>query len=63
MRWKTEADIISLRIVGRKNMLCITVDELSTFIKSSSELKNLKFIISIIQVKYIKLKGDLRRTN
>ena len=35
-----------MRIAGSKSMLCITVDELSTFLKSSSNLKNLKVIIS-----------------
>ena len=33
-------------------MLCITVDELLTFLKSSSDLKNLKVVVSIISTIY-----------
>ena len=39
LRFGYKDNIISLRIVV-KTLLCITVDELSTFLKSSSDLKN-----------------------
>ena len=42
MEYRPGSHVLSLRIVGRRNMLCITANELLTFLKSSSDLKNLK---------------------
>ena len=37
--------VIRFKIVGRKTLVCITVDELSTFLKPSSNLTNLKMTL------------------